>query len=235
MDGETPREHREATFNRFRSGETLVICNVGVLTIGVDLDVRCVVVARPTKSRILHVQVIGRGLRMAPGKDRVIIFDHAGNHLRLGMVTDIGQAHLDDGSERSATSRKLERGGPLPKLCDDCKAVVSQVAKACPCCGAPIHAKTDVESVDGELVELGSRGSGRREPEVWEKRRFFSELLSLRKPHHKPHWADAMFKQKFGHWPNGYERIAMEPSLATRNWVKSRQIAFAKSGERAHG
>ncbi len=44
-----------------------------------------------------------------------------------------------------------------------------------------------------------------------------------------------MFKQKFGHWLNSYEHIPMEPSLATRNWVKSRQIAYAKSEVRAHG
>lgn len=236
MDGETSREVREATFDRFRAGETRVICNVGVLTTGIDLDVRCIVDAKPTKSRIVFVQTIGRGLRTAPGKERLLILDHAGNHLRLGMVTDIGQDHLDDGTERkSSSTSKPERAEPLPRLCEDCKAVVPSAAKVCPCCGSAIRAKTEVESVDGELVELGARRGGAREPEVWEKRRFFSELLSLRKPHHKPHWADAMFKQKFGHWPNGYERIAMEPSLATRNWVKSRQIAFAKSGGRAHG
>jgi hypothetical protein len=80
-----------------------------------------------------------------------------------------------------------------------------------------------------------ARKSGVREPEVREKRRFFSELHSLRKPHYSARWADAMFKERFGHWPNGYDRsVAMEPSLATRNWVRSRQIAFAK-GRRAHG
>jgi DNA repair protein RadD len=43
MDGETPREEREETFSRFRSGDTKIICNVGVLTTGIDLDVRCIV------------------------------------------------------------------------------------------------------------------------------------------------------------------------------------------------
>jgi DNA repair protein RadD len=52
-----------------------------VLTIGVDLDVRCIVDARPTKSPIKFVQAIGRGLRTAPGKDKLVIIDHAGDHL----------------------------------------------------------------------------------------------------------------------------------------------------------
>jgi DNA repair protein RadD len=82
MDGNTPRGERNETFVRFKSGETRIICNVGVLTTGVDLDVRCIIDARPTKSRILHVQTIGRGLRTAPGKDKLLILDHAGNSLR---------------------------------------------------------------------------------------------------------------------------------------------------------
>ena len=53
--------------------------------------------------------------------------------------------------------------------------------------------------------------------------------MSLGKPQYSPHWPDAMFKERFGHWPNGYDRsVAMEPSIATRNWVRSREIAYAK-------
>ena len=236
MDGTTSREDREAIFSRFRSGETRIICNVGVLTTGVDLDVRCVVDAKPTKSRILFVQTIGRGLRTAAGKDKLLILDHAGNHLRLGLVTDIGQNHLDDGSERQAIdSRRGERSEPLPKVCEECQCVVPRGARICASCGAEIRARTDVEAREGELIELGSLRTGRREPEIWQKRRFFSELLSLRKANHSPRWPDAMFRQKFGHWPNGYDRVAMEPSVATRNWVRSRQIAYAKARARAHG
>jgi DNA repair protein RadD len=125
LDGETPREDREAMFARFRSGETRILCNVGVLTTGFDADVRCVIDAKPTKSRVLFVQSIGRGLRTASGKDRLVILDHAGNHLRLGMVTDIGQDHLDDRKERqNANQRTRERSEPLPRLCEGCKAVV---------------------------------------------------------------------------------------------------------------
>ena len=151
MDGATPREEREVIFDRFRSGETRIIANVGVLTTGVDLDVRCIVMARPTKSRILFVQIIGRGLRTAEGKDKLLVLDHAGNHLRLGMVTDIGQDYLDDGSERSSVVASATQCEPLPRLCDECMAVVPRVAKSCPCCGAQIRAKTDVENVDGRI------------------------------------------------------------------------------------
>jgi superfamily II DNA or RNA helicase len=158
MDGATSREDRESIFNRFRSGSTRIICNVGVLTTGIDLDVRCIILARPPKSRILFVQTIGRGLRTTEGKDHLLILDHAGNHLRLGMVTDISQDRLDNGMGRQgARDLARERSKPLPKRCEECSAVVSRMARACPACGAPIRAKTEVESAEGELVEFGSR------------------------------------------------------------------------------
>jgi DNA repair protein RadD len=241
MDGNTPREEREAIFSRFRSGKTRIIANVGVLTTGIDLDVRCIIDAKPTKSRILFVQTIGRGLRTAEGKDHLLILDHAGNHLRLGMVTDIGQDHLDDGGERqNASQRAREHSEPLPKLCEGCKAVVPRTARECPMCGSPIHARTEVEEVDGELVELGSRRSGDKWPDVGERANFYGELLWIARDRgYAPGWASHKYRERFGAWPND-PRIncaaVSPPSLGTKNWIVSRQIAFAKKkGRAAHG
>jgi superfamily II DNA or RNA helicase len=230
LDGLTPREDREASFDRFRSGETRILVNVGVLTTGIDLDVRCVVDAKPTKSRMLFVQTIGRGLRTAPGKDRCIILDHAGNHLRHGLVTDIGQDKLDDGKERQNGDRAgKERGEPLPHSCRECMAVVPRRSRECPACGALI-AVSEVVAKEGELVELGSRKTGKREPTSAEKLAFFRELQGLKKAHYKAGWVAAQFRNRFGHWPplNYNELAPATPSLATRNWLKSRQIAYAK-------
>jgi hypothetical protein len=80
IDCDTALFEREEIFDRFRSGETKLICNVAVLDTGLDLDVRCIIDARPTRSRIRFVQTIGRGLRPGEGKDHLIILDHAGNH-----------------------------------------------------------------------------------------------------------------------------------------------------------
>ena len=243
MDGATSREDREEIFDRFRSGETRIICNVGVLTTGIDLDVRCIILARPTKSRILFVQTIGRGLRTAEGKDHLLILDHAGNHLRLGMVTDIGQDRLDSGRDRQgARDRARERSKPLPKRCEECSAVVSRMARICPSCGAPIRAKTEVESAEGDLVEFGSRRTGSHAPSIADKISFHGELLWIaRERGHKPGWVGFKFKERFGAWPNDprvRSAIPRPPSLKTKNWIVSRQIAFAKArakGLAAHG
>jgi len=243
MDGATSREDREAIFNRFRSGSTRIICNVGVLVVGIDLHVRCIILARPTKSRILFVQTIGRGLRTAEGKDHLLILDHAGNHLRLGMVTDIGQDRLDNGRDRQgAHDRVGDRNKPLPKRCEECSAVVSRLARACPCCGASIRAKTDVESADGELVEFGSRRTGSGPPSIADKISFHGELLWIARDRgHKPGSVGFKFKERFGAWPNDprvRSAIPHPPSLKTKSWIISRQIAFAKAKARervAHG
>jgi DNA repair protein RadD len=203
---------------------------VGVLVAGVDLPMAsCLIDARPTKSRIRYVQVTGRGLRTSPGKVDLRILDHAGNALRLGLVTDIHQTRLDDGEEKAAARKQREKPAPLPKLCSACKAVLGRAAKVCFACGEPVLSVTAVRVVDGDLVELSSRRSGQRDLKEWERRRFFSELLGLAEERgYAPGWASHQFKQKFAHWPNGYDRVAMSPSVSTRNWVKSRQIAFAK-------
>jgi DNA repair protein RadD len=234
MDGETRREDREATFARFRSGQTRVICNVGVLTTGVDLDVRCIIDAKPTKSEMLFVQTIGRGLRTAPGKDRLIVLDHAGNHLRLGLVTDIAHDRLDDGEARRSATEPAERAQALPRLCDDCKAILPRRAKVCAECGAIQEAKSQIDHQDGELVKLGSGKKASILPTHDEKAQFFAELKGFAAiKGFAPGWAAHKFREKFGSWPNDFAWVAAEaPSLRVRNWIRSRQIAFARARAR---
>ena len=71
VDAFTERDERISIGRRLNSGLIEVICSVGTMSHGIDLDVRCIVLARPTKSEMLYVQMIGRGLRMANGKKDV--------------------------------------------------------------------------------------------------------------------------------------------------------------------
>ena len=64
IDAYTTREERAEIFEQFTSHSIKVIANVGTLTTGLDLDVRCLILARPTKSKSLYVQIIGRALRI---------------------------------------------------------------------------------------------------------------------------------------------------------------------------
>jgi DNA repair protein RadD len=237
MDGETlPDPDRKEIFERFRAGEVKVICSVGVLTTGVDEDVRCIVDAQPTKSEIRHVQKIGRGLRTAPGKDFLLILDHAGNHLRLGKVTDIFHGTLHDGSPKAEAERKAEKGEPLPRLCPSCKAVISKREETCSQCGHLFTAFTKVRHRDGDLVLLGSGEPGRIGATEEEHQTFFRECLGYcRQRGWKPGAAFFRFRGKY---PNAktkpeWQRLdPMTPTLATINEIKRQTIAWAKSGGR---
>jgi DNA repair protein RadD len=239
MDAFTKREDRERVFDRFRCGETRIICNVGVLTTGVDLPMAsCLIDAKPTRSKMLYVQTIGRGLRTAPGKDKLIVLDHAGNALRLGLVTDILNDRLDDGEKRQGASEKPERAEPLPILCDECKAVIPREAKTCPQCGALREAKSKVRHTDGELVEFGSGMKSTWTATASEKATFFAELrwIAIERGYAEG-WAARNFKEKFGVWPNDPRIRSAEPEppcLKTKQWVRSRMIAYAK-GRRGVG
>lgn len=65
--GETPKDVRAQMFRDFRDGAFNRLCNVGVATEGYDEPgIECVVIARPTKSRSLYAQMVGRGTRVHP-------------------------------------------------------------------------------------------------------------------------------------------------------------------------
>lgn len=88
LDGETPRETRRAILGRLRTGATRVVANCGVLTEGFDEPtVDAILVGRPTRSRALYTQMIGRGTRLAPGKADCLILDVVGATTRHDLVT----------------------------------------------------------------------------------------------------------------------------------------------------
>jgi DNA repair protein RadD len=234
IDCDTPLFEREEIFERFRANETKLICNVATLDTGIDLDVRCIIDARPTKSRIRFVQTIGRGLRPGEGKDHLIILDHAGNHQRLGLVTNIHFDALDDGERgRNLDKGQPDREPPI-KLCPECRCVLPPRARECPACGAEIFAATEVAERDGELVELGSHLSGsvsdRHSQECAKKDLWHGALVKIAKQKgYARGWAAHKYREKFGAWPSMAYPPEREPTVEILNWVRSRNIAYAKA------
>jgi ATP-dependent helicase IRC3 len=76
VTGDTPAKIRSSRIDAFRNGQFPVLLNCGVFTEGTDIpNIDCVLLARPTKSRNLLVQMIGRGMRLHNGKDNCHIID----------------------------------------------------------------------------------------------------------------------------------------------------------------
>jgi hypothetical protein len=102
--GTTPTKERREVYERFRTGETSVISTVGVLTEGWDAPwCDCILIGRPTQSRALFVQMIGRGLRpwKPGGKVDCLVLDLRGATSRHGLasLTDLSLSPEEDESE----------------------------------------------------------------------------------------------------------------------------------------
>ncbi len=81
--GETPPEERKRILSAYERGKVRILSNCGVLVEGYDApQTSCIIMARPTQSRALYVQSIGRGTRLAPGKSDCIILDITDNTLK---------------------------------------------------------------------------------------------------------------------------------------------------------
>lgn len=97
VTGDTPTKIRSARIDSFRNGDFPVLLNCGVFTEGTDIpNIDCVLLARPTKSRNLLVQMIGRGMRLHKGKENCHIIDMVAA-LSTGVVSTPTLFGLDPG------------------------------------------------------------------------------------------------------------------------------------------
>ena len=97
ITGETAKLKRGEELDAFRNGEYPILLNCGVFTEGTDIpNIDCVLLARPTRSRNLLVQMIGRGMRLHSGKVNCHIIDMVAS-LEAGIVSTPTLFGLDPG------------------------------------------------------------------------------------------------------------------------------------------
>jgi len=108
-DGRTmPPVERNRLLWDFADGRVGVLCAVDVLNEGVDVpDVNLVAFQRVTHSRRIFVQQLGRGLRLAPGKDRVIVLDFVSDVRRFAAGLELKRA-LDNDGPRPGQPKRVE-------------------------------------------------------------------------------------------------------------------------------
>lgn len=87
VTGDLPYADREPFYNAFRNGDARAMVTVQVLTEGADFPMcDAVVLARPTRSRNLYSQMIGRALRLYDGKTDALVLDLAGSTRQMRLV-----------------------------------------------------------------------------------------------------------------------------------------------------
>ena len=88
VDANTPKDIRQDIKSKFERGEIQVLTNTGIYTEGFDVaDIGCIMLMRPTQSWALHTQIVGRGTRLADGKNDCIIIDVVDNTKRHDICT----------------------------------------------------------------------------------------------------------------------------------------------------
>jgi len=135
VTAKTPSNERDAIVERFKRRELRAICNIDVYTTGFNAKhVDCIVMLRPTLSKGLYSQIVGRGLRIHPDKSYCRVLDYGGN---------------------------IERHGPIDMLsgdrvrmygCMECGDNFAFPLGKCPGCGEPIpkQKREQVEAEDRE-------------------------------------------------------------------------------------
>ena len=122
LTGETPKEERAALITDFKAGTVRVLVNVLVLTTGFDAPITdCLVMLRPTQSKGLWVQCLGRGMRKSPEKKNCRVLDFAGNIARHGSI-DYFAEYLPSNREKQEQTEKEARAAQARKIMHDTHA-----------------------------------------------------------------------------------------------------------------
>lgn len=194
VDGTMPAKVTDCFYKQLAVGEILVLASCQKLVEGFDVpSVSAVILARPTHSRSLHFQMIGRGLRLSPETEKIdcVVIDIAGNIFRHGYVEKITSVSLSPSEETASDEAPykicpVEHGG--------CSAILYGFQMKCPHCSYVFPQPKKVYLVP-ELEQLLSE-------EDIERYQFFREKLrAAYEKNLEPGWAAHRFRERYYHWP----------------------------------
>ena len=132
VTAETPSATRKRFADGFKDGAYNHLLNVNVFTEGFNAKrVDCVVLLRPTLSKALYAQMVGRGLRLHPDKTDCLVLDYA------GCIEEHGPIDC------------LDAGKVKIQVCAECKDAFSRAIRKCPHCGWEIPPQ-EVERIEAE-------------------------------------------------------------------------------------
>lgn len=193
VDGKTPLRQRDQIYQQLAQGEIKVLTSCMTLTEGFDVpSVSCILLCRPTQSKALYFQMVGRGLRLSPqtGKHDCIVLDQAGNIFRHNFIEDLKSVTLGEGQEPEDIPAPLKI---CPPDSGGCSAILYAFYKQCPNCGYSfelkkipliLELKQQIREEDCERVEF-----------------YREKLRSAFEQQYSPGWAANLFREEYGHWP----------------------------------
>ena len=245
---------RDEIVRKFKAGIIQVLVNVTIASYGFDsATVDCTVLARRTKSIVLHLQMLGRGMR--PGMDTAglidkyewtspswwksgqkrvtMVLDHADNVRQLGEAEDLYRWVLTKGKKACTNVTKEKAKGAESELntCESC-GYEFKGRRDCPKCGWEIpFTRADVATIDADLVRISEE---RNLPvgEGFPNREMFFRMLKgfATEKKYKVGFIAVKYKSKTGDYPpNNWENMAgIPPSPQVLAWLKKEQQNYAR-------
>lgn len=200
ISGDTPEDDREHIQRRFSVGSLDVLVNCAIFVEGYDLPaVGAVIMARPTNSLALFLQMAGRGARPEKGKTRYRLLDHAGNVFRHQAPHMDRLWNLQDESLNGKEAAAARETQGL-RHCGTCFYCWSGTG-ACPNCGSTAPPRR-VKEKAGTLVHVEEKQlaallpAGQQAKEAIDKKRRALFARSKHMPVHKRYaWVQAQLKQ----------------------------------------
>ena len=236
-------ERREAIVDAFKRQDAQVLVNVGIASFGFDCpSVNCIQLLRNTKSIVLHLQQLGRGMRIFEGKDECMVLDHTQNVKELGYADDLFRWRLAPGKNAAYNWSRDTRSGetkegetPEPHVCRNCDYMFERRLD-CPKCGLEIiPAKRDLDTNNAKLVRISAARTGQHaeELELPQGRTLFRQLLHIQERRgYKSRWAVRIYKDIHpqNYWPaKAWNDDEPEPPChALLNQVNKRNRDFRK-------
>lgn len=228
-------EYKKQVLEDFAKPDTNIhgLIATDLLTKGFNVTDVCVgISARPfSKSFSAHVQQLGRIMRPHDEKDTCIWLDHSGNYLRFRDQWDDlcanGVHQLDDDAEKAKSE-------PTPKekeaaKCPKCGQLWNSSSVVCSHCGFVHARRNDVITVAGEMTEL-SQVPKKEKYSAEYKTSFYAQLIGWALENNKqPGLAFYKYSEKFGVQPSMTKPAPQSPGPEVLGWIKSRNIAWAKS------
>jgi len=231
IDSEQNELERETQLANLNSGKIKVLSNCQILTEGWDQPkISCVIIARPTKSYPLYLQMIGRTLRPYPNKKDTLIIDHSGCVYEHGFPEDAGNWTLSTKKPKTRDRIKdpIQPIEKQPFTCVRCDTVYAPNRDdyACPNCALiPTKKERIVLISEGRLVEMP-----KTKPNANDKQNFYAQLLFYcRQKGYKEGWASHTFKQKYGHFPHNKKTFPIATGKDVMSFIQHLNIRRAKS------
>lgn len=234
-------EDRSDVLDEFRKPDSAIrgLITVTAASRGFDQpDVSAIIMARPLrKSLAEHIQLFGRGLRIAPGKTDCLVLDHSGNAARFWQETEQffedGLAALDDGKPKKKQVKKDDEKAGMK--CPSC-GHLHKPAPFCPSCGHQYPPRKAIEHKPGTLKELIA-GQFRRElvKELWPQVCGYAEERYPHDSQKAAKVATGIYVGLTGALPQGAwfnTTRKIPPTIEVRNMIKARSIRYFKGREK---